>query len=89
MYSFGFISAVHSIGVYLLSTGKNSLNLTLKKENMYIHIFLLDIGILLLSLYFVFFRWLNYLVVNFIDTRSSGFTYMITANYNVGLLIPK
>lgn len=74
-----------------MSAGKNSLNLSFKKEKKYTSLFFVEYWNLIFVI-MSFFRWLNFLVVNFIDTRPPGFTYMVklnNANFNVGLLIPK
>lgn len=76
-----------------MSAGKNSLNLSFKKEKKYTSLFFVEYWNLIFVIVLCpFFRWLNFLVVNFIDTRPPGFTYMVklnNANFNVGLLIPK
>lgn len=74
-----------------MSAGKNSLNLSFKKEKKYTSLFFVEYWNLIFVI-MSFFRWLNFLVVNFIDTRPPGFTYMVKLNkasFNVGLLIPK
>lgn len=74
-----------------MSAGKNSLNLSFKKEKKYTSLFFVEYWNLIFVI-MSFFRWLNFLVVNFIDTRPPGFTHMVklnNASFNVGLLIPK
>lgn len=74
-----------------MSAGKNSLNLSFKKEKKYTSLFFVEYWNLIFVI-MSFFRWLNFLVVNFIDTRPPEFTYMVKLNkasFNVGLLIPK